>query len=117
MTQTLNCPLQGTPLSSTLLSFPVFVALYECQPNDDLIPTSLQLMMAGLWNDITGIANAIYSSLPGVPPPKEVEKVIVKEVDAMIRTRAFVRIAGVSGALSVAMAAYGAHGRFAGVRR
>lgn len=72
--------------------------------------------MAGLWNDITGIANAIYSSLPGVPPHKEIEKVIVKEVDAMIRTRGFVRIAGVSGALSVAMAAYGAHGRFTGVR-
>ena len=68
--------------------------------------------MSGLWNDITGVWNTIYRNLPGVPVPKEVQKVIIKEVDTMVRTRGFIRLAGVSGALSVAMAAYGAHGEF-----
>ncbi|KAK7467765.1 hypothetical protein BaRGS_00037002 [Batillaria attramentaria] len=65
--------------------------------------------MAGLWSDITGIWSQIYSSLPGLPPPKEIERVVVKEVEKM-PTRSFVRIAGLSGALSIALAAYGSHG-------
>ena len=68
--------------------------------------------MTGLWSDITGICNQIYSYLPGLPLPKEIETVIVREVDTMFQSRAFVRIAGLSGALSVGMAAYGAHGEF-----
>ncbi|XP_076435595.1 transmembrane protein 256 homolog [Babylonia areolata] len=66
--------------------------------------------MSGLWTDITGIFSEIYRVLPGVPAPKEIEKVVIKEVDTMIQRRSFVRIAGLSGALAIAMAAYGAHG-------
>jgi len=42
---------------------------------------------------------------------KEAEKVVVKEIQTMIPAAgmAFVRLAGLSGALAVAMGAYGAH--------
>ena len=67
--------------------------------------------MSALWKDITGACSQIYGLLPGVQP-KEVEKIIVKEVNSMMQfNRGFVRLAGMSGALSVVMAAYGAHGK------
>lgn len=65
--------------------------------------------MAGLWNDLTGICTQIYNSLPGLPPHKEIERVIIREVQ-MMPPRSFVRLAGLSGALSIALAAYGSHG-------
>jgi hypothetical protein len=42
----------------------------------------------------------------------EVERVVVREVQNMVPTngRIFIRLAGISGALAVALGAYGAHG-------
>ncbi|CAG5125718.1 unnamed protein product [Candidula unifasciata] len=69
--------------------------------------------MADILKDLGGALNSIYYSLPQLlPQPKEIEKVIVKEV-AMFRipqgSRTFIRIAGLSGALAVALGAYGSH--------
>ena len=54
----------------------------------------------------------IVSWLPRVSSTKEVERVIIKEVESMFRPagQTFVRIAGLSGLLAVALGAYGAHG-------
>jgi len=45
---------------------------------------------------------------------KEVQSIVSKEVEAVLKTPGmeFVRFAGLSGALAVAMGAYGAHGMF-----
>ena len=57
----------------------------------------------------------IWNWLPPLPPPREsVETVIVKEVPVEMLPRqglTFVRLAGLSGAIAVAMGAYGAHGQ------
>nr|AYH91774.1 transmembrane protein 256-like protein [Pomacea canaliculata] len=66
--------------------------------------------MAGTWKDITGFLNSIYQSVPAVLPRKEIEKVIIKEVEMVHFRGTFIRLAGFSGALSVIMAAYGSHG-------
>lgn len=56
------------------------------------------------------IINILYDSLPA---RQEAEKVIVKEIQTFaplpMAGRAFVRMAGISGASAVMMAAYGAH--------
>ncbi|GFN98179.1 transmembrane protein [Plakobranchus ocellatus] len=65
--------------------------------------------MADILNSIGGALGSIYNSLPKLA---EAEKVIVKEIQ-MIGTppaaRAFVRLAGLSGATAVALGAYGSH--------
>ena len=65
-------------------------------------------------NIIGGIID-FYNGLPSLIPEKiievPVERVIIKESTMIIsQSRHFVRLAGLSGAVAVAMAAYGAHG-------
>lgn len=57
---------------------------------------------------------AIHSVLGSIFPAKEIEKpVIIREIQQSMQpgSRAFVRVAGLSGALAVVMSAYGAHGK------
>jgi len=69
--------------------------------------------MSGLWSDITSIGTQIFQAIPGLQSSaKEVQTIIVKEVDRVTMTRSFVRISGLSGGLAVALAAYGSHGTF-----
>ena len=65
--------------------------------------------MTNIWKDITNLVTSVYNQLPELPQTKEVEKIIIKEIE-MSRPLFFVRVAGFSGALSVAMSAYGVHG-------
>lgn len=53
----------------------------------------------------------IVKWLPRAPAPKEIEKIIIKEVETMLRPSGqnFVRLAGLSGAIAVMLGAYGAH--------
>lgn len=72
--------------------------------------------MADLLSNISGALNSIYYSLPPLlPKTKEIETVIIREV-AMFRipqgSRTFIRIAGLSGAIAVALGAYGSHGMY-----
>ncbi|BFZ00771.1 hypothetical protein BsWGS_03810 [Bradybaena similaris] len=69
--------------------------------------------MADFLSNISGALNSIYTFLPPLlPKTKEIETVIIKEI-AMFRipegSRTFIRIAGLSGALAVALGAYGSH--------
>lgn len=55
--------------------------------------------------------NWLWRSLPALPQPKEVERVVVHEVKEMLPRSGsfFVRVAGLSGGLAVILGAYGAH--------
>uniref|UniRef100_A0A0B6YXH5 Transmembrane protein 256 homolog n=1 Tax=Arion vulgaris TaxID=1028688 RepID=A0A0B6YXH5_9EUPU len=69
--------------------------------------------MADILADIGSSLNSLYKLLPNIlPHTKEIEKVIIKEI-AMFSippgSRIFIRIAGLSGALAVALGAYGSH--------
>lgn len=66
--------------------------------------------MAWLWDDINAIYNQLYRSVIGSPAVKEVEKIIIKEIEMIPPHGNFVRLAGLSGAIAVVMAAYGSHG-------
>ncbi|XP_041348648.1 transmembrane protein 256 homolog [Gigantopelta aegis] len=66
------------------------------------------MTMNNIWKDITNLAKTVYNQLPQLPATKEVETIIIKEIE-MSRPYFFVRIAGLSGAIAVAMSAYGAH--------
>ena len=66
--------------------------------------------MSGFQKDIYNWCDWAYRSLPGWQ--RETKEVIIREIREMNRTgQGFVRLAGLSGALSVALAAYGAHGK------
>ncbi|KAL8580925.1 hypothetical protein ACOMHN_039625 [Nucella lapillus] len=65
--------------------------------------------MSGLWQD-TSFITEIYRVLPEIPQPKEIEKVVLGNVVKRIQRRGFFRLAGLSGSIAIAMAAYGAHG-------
>ncbi|XP_060592238.1 transmembrane protein 256 homolog [Ruditapes philippinarum] len=60
---------------------------------------------------MTDIVGGILSQLSSFLPTKEVQTVVVKEVQEMALTqgRNFIRVAGLSGGLAVIMSAYGAH--------
>ncbi|XP_067669190.1 uncharacterized protein [Haliotis asinina] len=64
--------------------------------------------MAEVLKATQGLLSTVYSYIPGLPSSKEVEKVIIREIE-MPRPSAFYRLAGLSGAIAVAMGAYGAH--------
>lgn len=64
--------------------------------------------MSGLLDSMSGWFSSWCSQ--ALSPTREVEKVIFREVDTMFHTRCFVRVAGLSGALAVVLAAYGSHG-------
>ncbi|XP_048246870.1 transmembrane protein 256 homolog [Haliotis rufescens] len=64
--------------------------------------------MAEVLKVTQGLLSTVYSYIPGLPSSKEIEKVIVREIE-MARPNAFYRLAGLSGAIAVAMGAYGAH--------
>ena len=62
---------------------------------------------------IRGATDWFWRSLPALQQSgKEVEKVIIREVQEMIPKsgKVYVRLAGFSGAIAVFMGAYGAHG-------
>jgi hypothetical protein len=63
---------------------------------------------------MTDIVAGILSQLSSFLPTKEVQTVVVKEVQEMALTqgRNFIRVAGLSGGLAVIMSAYGAHGKY-----
>ena len=69
--------------------------------------------MSSIVDEVGKLGGWIYKNLPAVGP-KEVEKVtekVVVEVREMLpQGRAFIRLAGISGALAVGLGAYGAHG-------
>ena len=70
--------------------------------------------MDALWNSVGPIKNVV-GSLGNLLTPKvaQVEQIIIKEVQmASSGGRAFVRIAGISGAAAVCLGAYGSHGLF-----
>ena len=59
-----------------------------------------------MMDQINGIIGTFF-------PRKELEKpsVVIREIrDSMQGSRAFIRVAGASGAIAVMMSAYGAHG-------
>ena len=67
--------------------------------------------MADLFNSIGNALGGLYNSLPKLG--SEIEKVVVKEVQMFgipPTASAFVRLAGLSGALAVSLGAYGSHG-------
>ncbi|RUS76530.1 hypothetical protein EGW08_015702 [Elysia chlorotica] len=66
--------------------------------------------MADLFNSIGSALGSLYNSLPKLS--SEIEQVVVKEIQmigAPPGTRAFVRLAGLSGAVAVSLGAYGSH--------
>jgi len=69
--------------------------------------------MQTIWDSVAVIYNSIPEFLPKkvvhVQIPVEVERVIANDMAASY-PRTFIRLAGVSGAMAVALAAYGAHG-------
>lgn len=69
--------------------------------------------MAEIWNGISGAVNSVFKNLPSLLPRKtEVEKVIIQQVQMIglpPSTRIFIRFAGISGAIAVALGAYGSH--------
>ena len=62
---------------------------------------------------MTEYIGGILSQLSNLLPQKEVQTVVVKEIENMSLSqgRSFVRVAGLSGGLAVIMSAYGAHGK------
>ena len=67
--------------------------------------------MADLFNSLGSALGGLYNSIPKLS--SELEQVIVKEIQmigAPPGTRAFVRLAGLSGTIAVSLGAYGAHG-------
>lgn len=66
-------------------------------------------------NIIGGVID-FYKGLPSLLPERiieiPVERIVIKESTMIIgQSRHFVRLAGLSGAVAVAMSAYGAHGK------
>ena len=67
-------------------------------------------MAEAIANAVNWIGSSLYSVVPK-GDVKEIERVIVREVTMAQSGRAFVRVAGLSGALAVGLGAYGAHGQ------
>ena len=74
--------------------------------------------MQSIGDGVSNIAGYLFSELfsaPTTETKKEVTKVIVKEIGSGMNTsavRTFTRLAGISGASAVCLAAYGAHGEY-----
>ena len=68
------------------------------------------LEMAFLLDGVVGACKQVHQYLSGCPVQKPAETIVLNEMKFMLPPRWFVRVAGFSGALAVAFAAYGAHG-------
>ncbi|KAI8740097.1 transmembrane protein 256 [Biomphalaria glabrata] len=70
--------------------------------------------MADILNGIAGGLNSTFNGLIRILPRRkeEVQEAIVREIQMFViprSARLFIRIAGISGAIAVAMGAYGSH--------